>query len=115
MHLLPIWQVSNMNDWKALQFQEVKEQIAGFARFSLGKTWIRETQPSFDELWIQRESQRTREAMELFIRYGSVPLPGLYDIRPSPVGMQPDCQAGTWCQRSTILYEGGRDGNTVFG
>lgn len=72
-----------MNDLKALQFDEVKEQIAAFARFSLGKAWIREAQPSFDELWIKREGQRTSEAMELLIRYGSVPLPGLYDIRQS--------------------------------
>ncbi len=69
-----------MDDFQALQFQEVKEQIAGFCRFSLGKALIREVVPSYEALWIKRENERAKEALALFTAYGNIPLPGLYDI-----------------------------------
>lgn len=69
-----------MNEFEAIQFQEVKEQIASHCRFSLGREAVMELCPSYDILWIKRELRRSQEAMDLAVRYGAIPLPGLSDI-----------------------------------
>lgn len=67
-------------NYEALELDVVKEQIAGFAAFSLGKKKIRDTYPRFEPLWVNRELARSKEAYDLVIRYGTLPLGGIYDI-----------------------------------
>ena len=65
---------------EALELDKVKEQIVRHCAFSLGKQNIRETYPSFDELWVKRELTRSKEAYDLVIRYGPIPMGGVRDI-----------------------------------
>ncbi len=76
-------QVNRMNDYSVLSFQEVKEEIARYCHFSLGRELLSALQPSDRYLWIQRESACVQEAMELTIRYGRLSLPALYNIHAS--------------------------------
>lgn len=70
-----------MNTWETLQYQDVLEEIAGYAQFSLSRDTILNLEPSFKPLWILRENARTRAAMELDRLYGSCPMSGMKDIR----------------------------------
>ena len=68
----------NMKDrFESLELQNVKEQIAQHCCFSLGKKKIRQLSPRFEELWVKRELQRTKEAYDLLIRYGAPSFQGL--------------------------------------
>ena len=49
----------------ALELDIVKEQIAHHCAFTLGKKKIRETYPTFDKLWVDRELKRSKEAFDL--------------------------------------------------
>lgn len=69
-----------MNEYQALQFEECKAQIAAYCRFSLARKMLTGQMPSFSYLWIKQETKRTKEAIECVIRYGMLPLPGLFDI-----------------------------------
>lgn len=69
-----------MNEFEAIQFPEVKELVAKRCRFSLGKQMVLDLAPSYEFLWVQQELRRTKEAMDMAVRYGSIPLLGLCDI-----------------------------------
>lgn len=69
-----------MEEFAALQYAQCKEQIAAHCRFSLGRKQILELMPSYEYLWIRQEAQRAQEALDLVVRYGSLPLPGIFDI-----------------------------------
>ncbi|MEG2798674.1 MAG: endonuclease MutS2 [Erysipelotrichaceae bacterium] len=64
----------------ALELPIVKAEIAHYCAFSLGKAIILNLEPSFDLLYVKRELKRSKEALELVIRYGNVPLAGVKDI-----------------------------------
>lgn len=63
-----------------LELDSVKQQFIKHCSFSLGKQKIRQLEPHFDALWIQRELARSREAFQLVIRYGNLPFGGVRDI-----------------------------------
>lgn len=69
--------------FESLELQNVKEQIAQHCCFSLGKKKIRQLSPHFEELWVKRELQRTKEAYDLLIRYGAPSFQGLHDTQES--------------------------------
>lgn len=69
-----------MSEYKALQFDECKAQIAAYCRFSLARKRLIQQMPSFSYLWIKQETRRTKEAIACTVRYGIPSLPGLYDI-----------------------------------
>ena len=69
-----------MSEYEALQFDECKARIASYCRFSLANKLLKEQEPSFSYLWIKQEAERTKEAYECVVRYGVLPLPGLFDI-----------------------------------
>lgn len=66
--------------YESLELDLVKEQIVRYCSFSLGKQRIRQLTPRFDELWVKRELERTKEALNLVYRYGNVPFYGVHDI-----------------------------------
>lgn len=68
-----------MKEFEALEYSIVKQQIAASCCFSLGRAYLMDCTPSYDFLWIKRELSRTKEALEMVVRYGSMPFLGLYD------------------------------------
>lgn len=69
--------------YEPLELDIVRERIARYCSFSLGKQKIRQIQPRFEELWVKRELARTKEAFDLVIRYGNLPFGGIHDIEES--------------------------------
>lgn len=72
-----------MKEYEALELEIVKQQIASHCCFSLGRQFLMDVQPSFDYLWVKRELQRSKEALDLVIRYGNMPFLGLFDVSES--------------------------------
>lgn len=73
-----------MNDiQQPLELDIVKERIIRYASFPLGVQMIQALAPVWDELWIRRELTRTKEALDLVVRYGNLPFGGVHDIRDS--------------------------------
>ncbi len=66
--------------YESLEFDLVKEQVVRYCSFSLGKQRIRQLTPQFEKLWVKRELERTKEALDLVYRYGNIPFYGVYDI-----------------------------------
>lgn len=69
-----------MEEFAALQYDQGKEQIAAYCRFSLGRKQLMALRPSYEYLWIEQEALRAQEALDLVVRYGTLPLPGIFDI-----------------------------------
>lgn len=69
-----------MKDFEALEYTIIKQQIAANCCFSLGRAYLMDLTPSYDYLWIKRELARSKEALDMVIRYGSMPFLGLFDI-----------------------------------
>ena len=70
-----------MNDnIKVLELDIIKQQIASYSTFSLGRLHVEALVPSFDRLVVERELQRVKETLALVIKYGSLPFIGLSDI-----------------------------------
>ncbi|MFV0380446.1 MAG: endonuclease MutS2 [Anaerorhabdus sp.] len=69
-----------MNDFKGLEFDIIKKQIADICFFNIGSKKILELQPSFNPLVITRENQKIKEALLLTIKYGEIPFIGASDI-----------------------------------
>ncbi|MGX8851329.1 endonuclease MutS2 [Amedibacillus sp. YH-ame10] len=65
---------------ESLELNIVKEQFLKHCSFSLGKQRIRQLQPHFDALWVERELRRVKEAFDLVVRYGNLPFGGVHDI-----------------------------------
>ncbi len=63
-----------------LELDLVKEDIAKYASFSLGKQRIRNCSPHHEFLSLNRELQRSKEALAYVYRYGDLPFGGIRDI-----------------------------------
>lgn len=68
---------------KALELDLMKEQIAKQCVSTRGKAQLLALTPVFDELWVKRELNRTKEAMNIVITTGTLPLVGMKDIATS--------------------------------
>lgn len=69
-----------MNEYKALEFNEIKQQIVSFCAFSLGKATIEGMQPSFSKLTITRDLERARQALQAVNFNGGFAFSGMKDI-----------------------------------
>ncbi len=66
-----------MNDInKVLELDVITEQISKYCIFSLGKDIVLSLQPSYNKLIILQELKRSKEALDLIIKYGSLPFKG---------------------------------------
>lgn len=63
-----------------LELELIKERIAPFCAFSLGKEKIAALQPSFQPLVIAKENRRSAEALQAVVQYGAMPFYGIKDI-----------------------------------
>lgn len=88
----------------AIELNVVKEQITKYCSFSLGREYLLERMPSYDILWVRRELSRTKEALDLHIRYGAMPFLGLYDIRDSVADAMRDVTLRTFELRRIAQY-----------
>ncbi len=69
-----------MNDYRNLQFEEVKQLICKFSSFSLGEENIKALQPVRSRLQLQLKLDRMKEALALTVSYGPMPFSGIHDI-----------------------------------
>lgn len=95
-----------------LELDIVKEEIAKYATFSLGKKCIRNLEPNFDYLYVKRELKRTQEALDLVIRYGELPLGGVRDIEESVLAAMKDATLGV--QELRYIADQGRVFERVY-
>ncbi|MDD2591863.1 MAG: endonuclease MutS2 [Erysipelotrichaceae bacterium] len=80
-----------MNDInKVLELDVITEQISKYCIFSLGKDIVLSLQPSYNKLIILQELKRSKEALDLIIKYGSLPFKGLNDITDILIKAQKD-------------------------
>ena len=63
-----------------LELEIIKQQIAHYCAFSLGKQYILELEPQFNKLVIKQELSYTKDALDLTYKYGSMPFDGIKDI-----------------------------------
>ncbi|MBQ6654161.1 MAG: endonuclease MutS2 [Erysipelotrichaceae bacterium] len=68
-------------DYRNLQFEEVKELIAGFSSFSLGRENLMNLEPEHNRLLLQRRLDRLKEALAMTVSYGPMPFSGIHDIK----------------------------------
>ena len=68
---------------KSLELDVIIEEVENLCVFSLGKKKIHEMKPSYDRLVIKRENELIKEALQIIIRFGSVPFLGIRDISNS--------------------------------
>lgn len=76
--------------YEALEFHKVKEQIEKYCAFSLGKQKIRQLYPKYQILWVERELQRVKEALQLIIQYGNPSFQGLHDTQDAILAAKKD-------------------------
>lgn len=76
--------------YKPLEFDLVKDTVAKFCAFTLGRKEIQQAEPMFDEWIIKRELTRTKEAYALLIRYGTMPFAGICDIEEEVIAASKD-------------------------
>ncbi len=80
-----------MNEqYQMLEFHVVKDAVAAYCAFSLGKAIIVEAKPMFDEWRIRRELARTREAYALITHCGNMPFFGIADIEEAVIAASKD-------------------------
>ncbi len=68
---------------KSLELDVIIEEVENLCVFSLGKKSIQEMKPSYDRLIIKRENELIKEALQIVVRFGSVPFLGIRDISDS--------------------------------
>lgn len=68
---------------KSLELDVIIEEVENLCVFSLGKKNIQEMKPSYDRLIIKRENELIKEALQIVVRFGSVPFLGIRDISDS--------------------------------
>ncbi|MBR0138152.1 MAG: endonuclease MutS2, partial [Erysipelotrichaceae bacterium] len=71
-----------MENYKGLQFEEVKQLIAAKSSFSLGHKLIEEMEPSFSTLAVRNNLETIKQALDMTVSYGPMPFGGIYDISP---------------------------------
>lgn len=64
-----------------LELEIIKQKIASYCAFSLGKEIILQLQPHYDLLPIKRDLMRCDEAISCVNSYGNLPMAGIHDIR----------------------------------
>ena len=62
---------------KTLEFDKVRERLAGFALSDAGRTLCLSIAPRTDLAWIERQQLEVEEALALVRRGSSVPIPSL--------------------------------------
>ncbi|HCT63366.1 MAG TPA: endonuclease MutS2 [Erysipelotrichaceae bacterium] len=67
--------------WDVLEYPLILDEIAQYTQFSLSRKMILDLKPSFKPLWVNRENNRSFEAMELLRLHGPCPMAGMKDIR----------------------------------
>ncbi|MGL5541647.1 MAG: hypothetical protein ACRDBX_08465, partial [Erysipelotrichaceae bacterium] len=72
-----------MQQYEVLDFPIIKQQVAAYAKFSLGKAHVLALEPHFTKLHLQRELTLMRESLQFCIQYGDIPFGGVYDIAAS--------------------------------
>lgn len=70
----------NLN-FKSLEFDSIKQEVAKHSSFSLGQKAILEEQVHFEELWVSRELRRGKEALQLYEVYRAPSFAGVRDIK----------------------------------
>lgn len=65
-----------------LEFNKIKERLAGYAASEMGKEAVRSLKPSIDINEINDWQKETTEAVSMIMKKGSLSLGGLKDIRP---------------------------------
>jgi DNA mismatch repair protein MutS2 len=64
-----------------LEFDKVRELLAGYAATSLGRELARQVEPSRDADWVRAELALVSEMVEALVSGQSPPLSGLHDVR----------------------------------
>ncbi len=64
----------------SLELDVILNEIKQYCSFSLGVEQIEQTEIGFDSLVIQRENQRSREALACVVHYDTMPFSGIRDI-----------------------------------
>lgn len=67
-------------NYQQLEFDLMKEAVAKYCSFSLGKSYILNETPHFSKLWVDRELTRGKEALQLYEVYRSPAFAGVSDI-----------------------------------
>lgn len=70
-------------DLAALEFDQVREELARFAASSAGKSSCRELRPSADRAVVHEELERAWQCLRLIDQFGNLPLGEFPDIRES--------------------------------
>lgn len=83
-----------MKSIETLQFPEILNEIAHYTQFSLSESIIRQLEPHFSPLWIQRENNRTHVAMDCERLYGTCVMPGISDIHDALIQASKDMTLG---------------------
>lgn len=73
-------------NYEALELEYIKREISRNCAFSLGIHEIMNAQPHYDSLHVKRDLKRTREAIQCTIKYGTMPLGGVHDLRDAITG-----------------------------
>ena len=63
-----------------LEFQAIKDTIAKYCAFSLGRKRIEDLTATFGSKQIERELRKSKDALDLVIQHGSLPFFGIRDI-----------------------------------
>ncbi|QFT90119.1 Endonuclease MutS2 [Bacillus sp. THAF10] len=66
---------------KVLEFNKVKDKLAGFSASSLGREKVLQLMPSIDYMEVVKSQEQTDEAATVLRLKGEVPLGGITDIR----------------------------------
>ncbi len=70
-----------MSDYQQLELDVIKEKIAGFAAFSLGKETVMAMTPNFSKLTVERDLQRVKQALGVVVFNGGFSFSGMKDLR----------------------------------
>ena len=71
----------NEKVYRILEFDKIKEILAGYAKSGMGAELIGELEPLVKEHEIRERLNETDEAVSVILAKGSLPLGGLYDIK----------------------------------
>ncbi len=72
-----------MKEMNALEFEQIKQQVAEYCSFSLGKQEILNMVPHFGALHASVEANRSKDALKMCVQFGPMPFYGIKDIRKS--------------------------------
>lgn len=73
----------NERTFRVLEYGKITEMLSIRAQSSMGKKLCRELKPSSNLLEVKERLDETKEAMEVVLKWGSLPLDGIKDISES--------------------------------